>query len=134
MTAQDFLTGLPAKIAPEALVGLDTVFHFDLDKGGLKKTVKVADGKMEIADGLVGEAKCVVSASSDLLMKVIKREEKTFPHIVIIPQSEKRTWGATSDDGKRALAILDTIATLINIANKPSTPQTKSVWVRMPVA
>ncbi len=83
MTAQDFLTGLPAKIAPEALVGLDTVFHFNLDKGELQKTVKVADGKMAIEDGLVGEAKCVVSASSDLLMKVIKREENPMMAVMM---------------------------------------------------
>ena len=39
----------------------------------------------------------------------IKKREKTFPFLVVIPQSEKRTWQATSDDGKRALAILDTV-------------------------
>ena len=39
----------------------------------------------------------------------IKRNEKTFPAIVVIPQSEKRTWGADSPDGKRALAILDEV-------------------------
>lgn len=38
---------------------------------------------------------------------VIKKQEKTFPYIVVIPQSEKRTWQATSADGKRAIAILD---------------------------
>jgi predicted peptidase len=37
----------------------------------------------------------------------IKKQEKTFPAIVVIPQSEKRTWQAASDDGKRAIAILD---------------------------
>jgi predicted peptidase len=37
----------------------------------------------------------------------IKKQEKTFPFIVVIPQSEKRTWQASSDDGKRAIAILD---------------------------
>lgn len=37
----------------------------------------------------------------------IKKQEKTFPCIVVIPQSEKRTWQATSADGKRAIAILD---------------------------
>ncbi|MBX9583482.1 MAG: dienelactone hydrolase family protein [Gemmataceae bacterium] len=36
----------------------------------------------------------------------IRKAEKTFPAIVVIPQSEKRTWMADSDDGKRALAIL----------------------------
>ena len=39
----------------------------------------------------------------------IKKREKDFPFIVVIPQSEKRTWQAASDDGKRALAILDTV-------------------------
>ena len=36
----------------------------------------------------------------------IKKEEKTFPFIAVFPQSQKRTWGADSEDGKRALDIL----------------------------
>lgn len=36
----------------------------------------------------------------------IKQREKTFPFITVIPQSEKRTWRAGSDDANRALAIL----------------------------
>ena len=40
------------------------------------------------------------------LPPAVKKQEKTFPAIVVIPQSEKRTWQATSDDGKRAVAIL----------------------------
>ncbi|VTS01161.1 Putative peptidase OS=Singulisphaera acidiphila (strain ATCC BAA-1392 / DSM 18658 / VKM B-2454 / MOB10) GN=Sinac_7486 PE=4 SV=1: Abhydrolase_5 [Gemmata massiliana] len=43
------------------------------------------------------------------LGEAIKKREATFPFIVVIPQSEKRTWSATSDDGKRALAILDAV-------------------------
>ena len=39
----------------------------------------------------------------------IKKREKTFPFLTVIPQSEKRTWKADSDDGKRALAILDEV-------------------------
>ncbi len=39
----------------------------------------------------------------------IKKREKDFPFIVVIPQSEKRTWKAGTDDGKRALAILDEV-------------------------
>ena len=39
----------------------------------------------------------------------IKKREKDFPFIVVIPQSEKRTWEADSDDGKRAVAILDAV-------------------------
>ena len=36
----------------------------------------------------------------------IRRDEKSFPAIVVFPQSQKRTWQAESEDGKRALAIL----------------------------
>ena len=36
-----------------------------------------------------------------------QKQAKKFPAIVVIPQSEKRTWGASSDDGKRAVAMLD---------------------------
>ncbi len=39
----------------------------------------------------------------------IKAREKSFPFITIIPQSEKRTWSADSDDGRRAMAILDEV-------------------------
>jgi len=39
----------------------------------------------------------------------VKKREKDFPFIVVIPQSEKRTWNAASGDGKRALAILDEV-------------------------
>jgi predicted peptidase len=39
----------------------------------------------------------------------IKKREKDFPFITVIPQSEKRTWQANSEDGKRALAILDEV-------------------------
>jgi predicted peptidase len=35
--------------------------------------------------------------------------EKDFKFIAIFPQSQKRTWRADSDDGKRALAILDEV-------------------------
>lgn len=37
----------------------------------------------------------------------ICKQEKTFPFVVVMPQSQKRTWRADSDDAKRALAILD---------------------------
>ncbi len=48
------------------------------------------------------------------LAPAIKKLEKTFGFITVIPQSEKRTWSATSDDGKRALAILDEVVKKYN--------------------
>jgi predicted peptidase len=48
----------------------------------------------------------------------IKKREKDFPFIVVIPQSEKRTWKADSDDAKRALAILDEVAKEYKVDSK----------------
>jgi predicted peptidase len=39
----------------------------------------------------------------------IKKHEKTFPYLTVIPQSEKRTWQVKSADGQRAMAILDEV-------------------------
>ncbi|HWG45690.1 MAG TPA: dienelactone hydrolase family protein [Gemmataceae bacterium] len=40
------------------------------------------------------------------LAPAIKKNEKTFPFLAIFPQSQKRTWRASSNDAKRALDIL----------------------------
>jgi len=40
----------------------------------------------------------------------IKKQEKTFGFITVIPQSQKGGWGAASAEGKRAVAILDEVA------------------------
>jgi predicted peptidase len=39
----------------------------------------------------------------------IKKREKTFPAIVIIPQAERRGWQAGGANAKRALAMLDDV-------------------------
>jgi predicted peptidase len=54
-------------------------------KGGAKKPVEVGIGP------------------------AIKKREDKFPFLVVIPQSEKRTWMAGSDDAKRAMAIFDEV-------------------------
>ena len=41
----------------------------------------------------------------------IKKREKTFPFITIIPQAEKPGWEANTDNAKRALAMLDSVCT-----------------------
>ena len=83
MTAQDFLAGLPAKISPEALTGIETTFHFNLDGGEIQKTLKVSGGKLEMLDGLIGEPKCAVSAKSETLMKLVKGEENPMMAVMM---------------------------------------------------
>jgi predicted peptidase len=39
----------------------------------------------------------------------VKKQEKTFPFIAVFPQSQKRSWRADSEDGQRALRILDEV-------------------------
>ncbi len=75
MTIQDFFTTLPTKVNPEAIADANTNFHFDLDASTLQKTIKIEDGKMTVSDGLIGAPDCTVTAKSDLLMRILNKEE-----------------------------------------------------------
>ncbi len=70
MDTKEFLKELPGKIPEGALDGKNTLFHFNLQDDG-QYTVKVEDGKMTIEEGLIGDPKCVVTASAATLGKVI---------------------------------------------------------------
>lgn len=73
MTSGEFLYGLPAKVNPSAIEGLSTLFHFDLEgETGGQFTIKVADGKMEVSDGLSGDPVCVVKASGENFVSLAK--------------------------------------------------------------
>jgi predicted peptidase len=54
---------------------------------------KGTDGKKQLAGGLA---------------PAIKKQEKTFPFLVIFPQAQN-SWKADSDDARRALAILEEV-------------------------
>ncbi len=73
MTTRELLYGLSAKVSPSALEGLETVFHFDIsgDTGG-QYTITVADGNMKTEDGLIGDPKCVVRASDENFINLVK--------------------------------------------------------------
>ncbi len=73
MTAKEFLLGLPEKVSPEALEGLETNFHFDIrGDGGGQVTITIADGVCSATEGLSGDPKCVVRSSDTNLMNVLK--------------------------------------------------------------
>jgi predicted peptidase len=59
-------------------------------KGGKNKK----EGKMPVEVG-IGPA--------------IKKREKDFPFVVVIPRAEGFGWGATTNNGKRAIAMLDEV-------------------------
>ena len=48
----------------------------------------------------------------------IKKMKKPFPFFAVFTQSQKRTWSANSDDGKRAVAILDEVQKNYKIDSK----------------
>jgi len=72
MTTRELLYGLPAKVSPSAIEGLETVFHFDIEgeQGGLY-TIRVANGKIKVEDGLLGEPKCVVRATDQNFINLV---------------------------------------------------------------
>src|SRR5699024_12582052 len=78
MNTTEFLLGLPSKVDPAALQGLETNFHFIISKKDEnipdEVTIQVRDGSVNAQTGLIGEPKCVVSASDENLSKLLKGE------------------------------------------------------------
>ena len=73
MSTREILYGLPKKVSPASIEGLETVFHFDIDgdQGG-QYTIQVANGEVKVEDGLVGDPKCVVRSSDKNFIDLIK--------------------------------------------------------------
>ena len=72
-TARDFILNLPSKVNTEALEGKDTVFHFKISgPGGGDFTAQIQNNTFDVKEGLEGEAKCVVSASDEVLMEILQ--------------------------------------------------------------
>ena len=73
MTAKEFLMEMPNKVAPEAIEGASTRFHFILDApDGQNVTVGIEEGEAYSKEGLEGEPTCVVKAKSDNMLKILK--------------------------------------------------------------
>ena len=73
MDVKEFLFNLPNKINADAVEGMSTVFHFDVADAG-QYTVQLDNGKMNVSEGLLGDAACKVSASADTLGKLLSRD------------------------------------------------------------
>ncbi|MBL7803453.1 MAG: SCP2 sterol-binding domain-containing protein [Saprospiraceae bacterium] len=70
MDAKEFLFSLPQKANPDALEGLNTLFHFEVADSG-NYTVRLADGKLSVSEGLEGDASCVVKTSAESFSKLV---------------------------------------------------------------
>lgn len=121
-----------------SLFGLVSVQGADkIESGFLNKVYKDGDGKESkyvvfVPHGYTGEKPVPLvlflhgagSTGDDGKKQVsgiaaeIRRKEKEFPAIVVFPQSQKRTWNANSDDGKRAMAILAEVEKAYKVDDK----------------
>lgn len=70
MNVREFIFSLPAKVKPEVLEGQNTLFHFDIADAG-QFTVKVADGKLDLKEGLEGDPTCKVTTSAETFTKLV---------------------------------------------------------------
>jgi putative sterol carrier protein len=68
--AKDFIFALPQKVAPEAIEGHNTTFHFNIADSG-QYSVEVKDGKMNVSEGLNGTPTCKVDISAQNLGKLL---------------------------------------------------------------
>ena len=68
--AKEFLFALPQKANPDALEGLNTLFHFDVTDSG-QYTVQLADGKLSVSEGLQGDPSCTVKTSAESFSKLV---------------------------------------------------------------
>jgi putative sterol carrier protein len=67
---KQFLFDLPAKVKPEVVEGLSTLFHFDISDAG-QFTVQLTDGKFDVSEGFQGEPSCKVTTSSESFSKLL---------------------------------------------------------------
>ena len=71
MTAREILEGLPKKVKKEAIEGMSTNFHFDLEgDGGGQMTIKVEGGEVKVEEGFQGDPKCTLKAKADNFVKL----------------------------------------------------------------
>jgi putative sterol carrier protein len=72
MTARDFIMNLATRFNPEAVPNADSVFHFKISgDGGGDFTASVKDGVCQVAEGLNGDPKCVVTTSDATLVDIV---------------------------------------------------------------
>lgn len=75
MNAKEFLMNLPANTDKAVVEGHNTRFHFILSGDETTEvTLSIVDGELTAEEGLCGEPKCVVRASSENLMKIVNKD------------------------------------------------------------
>lgn len=82
-TAREFIMSLPSRINPEAIADKETCFHFAISgDGGGDFTATIKDGKAEVVEGHLGEAKCTVKATDKVLTDIL--DGKQNPQMAVL--------------------------------------------------
>lgn len=72
MTAREYIENIPNKVAKEAIEDKQTRFHFDLSgENPTQMTLTIDNGNISVEEGIVDEAKCVISGKSQNFVNVV---------------------------------------------------------------
>jgi putative sterol carrier protein len=72
-TVQDFFEGLPGRVTPDRIEGMNNTYVFEIEGAGVW-TVAVADGAITVTEG-AGEADCTFSTSEENFEKIVAGEQ-----------------------------------------------------------
>jgi putative sterol carrier protein len=72
-TVQEFFEGLPSRVNPERIEGMNNTYVFEIEGAGVW-TVAVADGAITVSDG-PSEADCTFSTSEENFEKIVAGEQ-----------------------------------------------------------
>ena len=72
-SVQEFFEGLPDRVKPERIEGMNNTYVFDIDGAGVW-TVAIADGAVTVTEG-AGDADTTFSTSEESFEKIVAGEQ-----------------------------------------------------------
>jgi putative sterol carrier protein len=72
-SVQEFFDGLPARVTPERISGVNNTYVFEIDGAGTW-TVALADGSLTVTEG-AGDGDVTISASEENFQKIVAGEQ-----------------------------------------------------------
>jgi putative sterol carrier protein len=72
-SVQEFFDGLPGRVTPDRIEGLNNTYVFDIEGAGAW-TVAIADGALTVTEG-AQDGDCTISASQENFEKIIAGEQ-----------------------------------------------------------
>ena len=73
-SVQEFFDGLPGRVGPERIAGMNNTYVFDIEGAGTW-TVALASGSLTVTEGAAENADCTISASEESFEKIVAGEQ-----------------------------------------------------------